>query len=351
MSFKQMGFLAAALILTACGTIIFFRDYVVATRGVQEDITDLSSLYEAEEEIAAAKAALQKGVEPVEVVTRDKKPHIGIVIDGLPDRTTTARFLDVLKKHNVSAVFFVEGQNAANQPETIQLIREAGQEIGNYTFVGVAAAQTLPQDRLFSEVCRTQRIIEVLTAKKPRFFRAPNTVYSEDLLCALRAAGIDYVVKENAHYAPGFLQNEAGAVAYAKQVPQGSIIAIDIVVPVEPVATDMHIENLQPAIDKQPTLTDRPFHVKDRQPTVTDKPAEVDLSTQANPSAEVNQPVKHQTEPVDAADELDWLLTALKGMGKDPGSIFDFRKIRYVPAAPLESAAETEPTAEEVPMN
>lgn len=303
MGFKKLALLAAALILTLCGSLIFYRDYVIGTKNAQMEITDLGSLYEAQEEIAAAAKELQKGAEPVELVTKDAKPHVAIIFDGLPERAVTARFLDVLKKHEVSAVFFVEGQNAANQPETIKLIHDAGQEIGNYTFVGIAEAQRLPQDRLLSEICRTQRVVEVLTAKNPRLFRAPKTDYDEGLLCALRAAGLAYAVKESAHYAPGWLKDEAGAIAYAATVPPGSILAIDIAVPVEALAQESPVDDLRPAVDKQPTLEDRPAE-------------------------------ERKAPPVDAAAELDWLLTALENTGKKPGSIDDFRKIRYVPAAP-----------------
>ena len=303
MSLKKMGLLAIAGILIVAGALIVFRDHVIGTKNAQAELADLGSLYEATEEIAAAKEQFQKGMEPAEIVTKDEKPHVAIVIDGLPDRTTTARLLDVLKKHGASAVFFVEGQNAANQPETIALIREAGQEIGNYTFVGVAAAQELPQERLLAEICRTQRVVEVLAATKPKLFRAPRTVYDEELLRALRAAGVECAVKESAHYAPGWLKDEAGAAAYAATVPAGSIIAIDIAVPVEAPAQDAPVEDARPAVDKQPTVKDKPAG-------------------------------ERKAAPVDAADELDWLLTALESTGKTPGNIHEFRRIHYVPAAP-----------------
>ena len=303
MSLKKMGLLAIAGILIVAGALIVFRDHVIGTKNAQAELADLGSLYEATEEIAAAGEQFQKGMEPAEIVTKDEKPHVAIVIDGLPDRTTTARLLDVLKKHGASAVFFVEGQNAANQPETIELIREAGQEIGNYTFVGIAAAQELPQERLLAEICRTQRVVEVLAVAPPKLFRSPRTVYDEELLRALRASGVECAVKESAHYAPGWLKDEAGAAAYAATVPAGSIIAIDIAVPVEAPAQDVAVEDARPAVDKQPTLEDKP--------------------------AEESKPV-----PVDAAAELDWLLTALESTGKTPGNIHEFRKIHYVPAAP-----------------
>ena len=303
MSLKKMGLLAIAGILIVASALIVFRDHVIGTKNAQAELADLSSLYEATEEIAAAKEQFQKGIEPAEIVTKDEKPHVAIVIDGLPERTTTARLLDVLKKHGTSAVFFVEGQNAANQPETIELIREAGQEIGNYTFVGVAAVQELPQERMLAEICRTQRVVEVLAATKPKLFRAPRTVYDEELLRALRASGVECAVKESAHYAPGWLKDEVGAAAYAATVPTGSIIAIDVSVPVEASAQDVVVEDARPAVDKQPTVEDKPV--------------------------EESKPV-----PVDAAAELDWLLTALESTGKTPGNIHEFRRIHYVPAAP-----------------
>ncbi len=302
MSLKKMGILAILGIVLVAGALVFLRDHVIGTKEAAREITDLSSLYEATEEIEEAQKRLQDGVDPVEIVTKDAPPHVAIVIDGLPERTTTARLLDVLKKHGASAVFFVEGQNAANQPETIKLIREAQQEIGNYTFVGVAAVEKLSEERRFSEICRTQRVVEVLTANKPRFFRAPRTQYDEELLRTLRAAGLTYAVKESAHYAPGWFKDEAGARAYAATVPPGSILAIDVAVPVEPVAKAAVREEARPAVDKQPTVTDK----------VGEAPPK--------PSA-------------DAADELDWLLTALEETGKPPGRLDDFRKIHYIPAA------------------
>ena len=79
MGFKKLTLLAVVLILTVCGALLFFRDYVVGTKNAQMEITDLSSLYEAQEEIAAAAKELQKGVEPVEIVTKDANPQVAII--------------------------------------------------------------------------------------------------------------------------------------------------------------------------------------------------------------------------------------------------------------------------------
>ena len=70
MSLKKMGLLAIAGILIVAGALVVFRDHVIGTKNAQAEITDLGSLYEATEEIAAAKEQFQKGMEPAEIVTR-----------------------------------------------------------------------------------------------------------------------------------------------------------------------------------------------------------------------------------------------------------------------------------------
>ena len=143
MSYRKLTLIVVLVLLCVCGTLVYLRDHVMQRSDAGAEITDLSAVYAAHDEIEAARQHLAEGIEPAEVVTRLKGDErvVGIVIDGLPERPLAARLLDVLKKHDVPAVFFVEGQNAADQPETIRLIDQAGQEIGNYTLVGISNAE------------------------------------------------------------------------------------------------------------------------------------------------------------------------------------------------------------------
>lgn len=302
MNYRKLGGFVLLGLAVVCGILIFLRDHVIERADTTAEITDLSHLYAATEEISDAEQRLIGDVKPAEVITRlyGDARHIAIVFDGLPERPLTARLLDVLKKHNVPAVFFVEGQNAANQPETIALIQEAGQEIGNYTFVGIRSAEKLPKKRLLAELCRTQMAVAALSPQTPSLFRASRTVYTDDLLRAVRAAGIDYAVKENVRHPAGSLHDAEAAAAFAAGVPEGSIIAVSFSQPVDPLATAPIQTEERPAVDKKPTLKDPPL-------------------------------VKNAPPPVDAADELDWMLTAFEAAGMRVISVHDFRKIRYIP--------------------
>ena len=305
MNYRKMGVYALLGILVACGILVILRDYVIDRSNSNAELTDLSAVYTASEEIAAATQRLADGVKPAEVITRlqDNSARVAIVLDGLPERALAERLLDVLEKHNAPAIFFVEGQNAADQPETILRIFNTGYEIGNYTFVGISGAENLQTDRLLSELCRTQKVVATLSPKAPTLFRAPRTNYTDSLLQALTAAEIEYAVKENVRHKAGTFRDEADAAAFAASVPRGSIIAITLTRPVDPLAKDAGKTDERPAVDKKPSIEDPPA-------------------------------VRNTPPPPDPADELDWLLTGLERAGMKVIDIHDFRKIHYIPAAP-----------------
>jgi len=58
---------------------------------------------------------------------------IALTFDDGPGRFTPA-VLDLLKKHNIHATFFMEGSQIEGYPATARLVRDAGQEIGNHTY-------------------------------------------------------------------------------------------------------------------------------------------------------------------------------------------------------------------------
>ena len=305
MNYRKLGGFVLLGLLVVCGIWILLRDYVIEKADSQAELTDLSASYTASEEIAAAAQRLADGEKPAEVVTRllDDSARVAIVFDGLPERPLAERLLDVLQKHNASAVFFVEGQNAAEQPETIRRIYDIGYEIGNYTFVGISSAEKIPTERLLTELCRTQQVVATLSPNAPTLFRAPRTVFTDPLLQAVKAAGIDYAVKENVRHAAGTFRNAVDAAAFAATIPRGSIISIVLTRPVDPLPKDTGKTDERPAVDKKPNIEDPPA-------------------------------VRNTPPPPDSADELDWLLTALEGMGIKAVDLHDFRKIHYIPSIP-----------------
>lgn len=302
MSYKKIAAIALAVLLVICAGLVYWRDHTSVGKHELSEITDVSAAYQADEEIAEAKDKLQQGIEPAQVITTlpEGASCVAIVIDGLPDRPLTARIIDVLEKHQATATFFVEGQNAADQPETIRLLRDKGFELGNYTLVGLADFDKAPQDKQLEELCRTQKIVNVRSAFTPTLFRAPRTVFTDELLQTVHAAGLSYAVKENVRFKKGMLTSPENAAEYSANIPDGSIIAVEIGRPVERKAETKGDIDERPAFDMKPTIQDN--EQKAAAPTV------------------------------DIADELDWLLTALESRGFKVMNVNGFRKIHYIPA-------------------
>ena len=61
--------------------------------------------------------------------------QIVLSFDDGPDSKYTPQVLDILKKENIHAAFFVIGVNAENNLELIKRIYDEGHEIGNHTFL------------------------------------------------------------------------------------------------------------------------------------------------------------------------------------------------------------------------
>jgi cellulose synthase/poly-beta-1,6-N-acetylglucosamine synthase-like glycosyltransferase/peptidoglycan/xylan/chitin deacetylase (PgdA/CDA1 family)/spore germination protein YaaH len=104
--------------------------------------------------------------------TGDKPGKIVLTFDDGPDPVWTPKILDVLKQENVKAAFFVVGENGQANPELVKRIAAEGHEIGNHSFTHPNLAE-VPSSVMDLELNTTQRLIESLTGRSTRLFRAP----------------------------------------------------------------------------------------------------------------------------------------------------------------------------------
>ncbi|MBO8159603.1 polysaccharide deacetylase family protein [Thermosyntropha sp.] len=113
---------------------------------------------------------------------------IALTFDDGPDTENTSLILDILKKHDAKATFFVLGQRAKKYPNLIKRMAEDGHEVGNHSF---SHPDFNHKDRksIREEIVKTNQIILRLTGKKPLFFRPPGGYLSYEM--------VDLVMKEN----------------------------------------------------------------------------------------------------------------------------------------------------------
>lgn len=247
--------LLLAVIGASKGAYDFYQS--MQTSRITTDMSDRSDQYQAKDEIARALHVLQMGTTPAAIISpKSGTQKVVLVFDGLPDRADTSRLVQVLRNYHVQAVFFVEGQNAIRQADSIELIRNAGYEIENYTFVGMAHVETLSPEVLISQICRTQQVISDLTGTAPQYFRAPETRFTIPLLEAVNACGIGFVVQENVVIPRHSLHTIKEADVLVSSIVPGSIISVAVGVPVEKLKPKDHTMDSRRAKDRKPTIRD-----------------------------------------------------------------------------------------------
>ncbi|WP_010502474.1 polysaccharide deacetylase [Paenibacillus elgii] len=108
--------------------------------------------------------------------TPAEKPTVYLTFDDGPSKLTP-KVLDILRKEDVRATFFVLGEQVQERPNIAKRIVEDGHALGNHTYNHVY--QELYSDfRVFWEqVQKTENILLETTGVRPRFIRAPGGTY------------------------------------------------------------------------------------------------------------------------------------------------------------------------------
>jgi cellulose synthase/poly-beta-1,6-N-acetylglucosamine synthase-like glycosyltransferase/peptidoglycan/xylan/chitin deacetylase (PgdA/CDA1 family) len=107
-----------------------------------------------------------------------KGKEILLTFDDGPSDKYTPLILDILKKENINATFFVVGVNAENNLKLLKRIYDEGHEIGNHTFFHPNLAE-VSNERVEFELNATRRLIESVTGHSTVLFRPPYNADSE----------------------------------------------------------------------------------------------------------------------------------------------------------------------------
>ena len=107
--------------------------------------------------------------------------EIALTFDDGPHPKETAKILDILKKYNAKATFFVVGKHVKWYPDSVIRASKEGHEIGNHTFTHPDIS-TLSNEQLKTEIKNCEDIIIEKTGKKPVLFRPPFGNYNERCL-------------------------------------------------------------------------------------------------------------------------------------------------------------------------
>lgn len=171
-----------SVLLTA---VIIFRYAVIAVRLLEIEVFVLRTLSLVALSLLAISGLISyfeyRGFGPQEGIIRRGPSfsfHVALTFDDGPSAEYTPLVLDILKKENVKATFFLIGKHVEKYPEIAKRIINEGHEIGNHTY---SHKEMFPasRKRVLKEIVKCEKTVEKVTGIKPVLFRPPRGIYSE----------------------------------------------------------------------------------------------------------------------------------------------------------------------------
>ncbi|OXM84409.1 polysaccharide deacetylase [Paenibacillus rigui] len=111
--------------------------------------------------------------------SRSRK-QVALTFDDGPDAKYTQQIIDILRKENVKATFFVTGEHAEAHPDMMKRIVNGGHEIGNHSWDHTNLT-TLTDPQLADEIDKTDAVIQQFTGHPSNLLRPPYGALSKQV--------------------------------------------------------------------------------------------------------------------------------------------------------------------------
>jgi len=103
-----------------------------------------------------------------------------LTFDAGYENGCTEEILDVLKKHNVPAAFFLVGNYLEKNPDLVRRMVAEGHIVGNHTMHHPNMSKLSDKDAFAKELTDLEVLFREVTGKElPKFYRPPQGIYSE----------------------------------------------------------------------------------------------------------------------------------------------------------------------------
>lgn len=115
---------------------------------------------------------------------------IYLTFDAGYENGCTAEILDVLKKHNVPAAFFLVGNYIENNADLVRRMVSEGHIVGNHTMHHYDMSKLTDKAAFSKELADLEALFLEITGKEmPKYYRPPQGIYSQDNLVMARDLG------------------------------------------------------------------------------------------------------------------------------------------------------------------
>ena len=126
-----------------------------------------------------------KDLEEVEITIPKRnidpnKPMVALTFDDGPNKETTVPILNILKKYDSAATFFILGNRASNNVEILKRMVEEGSEIGNHSYNHKELTK-LSAEGVNEQIFSTQNVVKDLIGIEPKLMRPTYGSFNDDL--------------------------------------------------------------------------------------------------------------------------------------------------------------------------
>ncbi len=118
---------------------------------------------------------------------------VALTFDDGPDPRFTPKILDILKKENVKATFFMIGSRVDKNPRLARRVANEGHLIGNHTYTH-PDLKLDKRDKIIQELKKCQDAIYRVTGQEPHYFRPPKGLFDDTSTAVVRDAGYKIVL-------------------------------------------------------------------------------------------------------------------------------------------------------------
>ena len=119
-----------------------------------------------------------------------KEKVIYLTFDAGYENGCTSKILDVLKKHNAPAAFFLVGNYIEKNPDLVRRMIEEGHIVGNHSMHHYNMSQLSSKEAFSKELTDLETLFHDITGKDlPKYYRPPQGIYSKENLLMAKELG------------------------------------------------------------------------------------------------------------------------------------------------------------------
>ncbi len=123
---------------------------------------------------------------------KNNKKIVLLTIDDGPS-PRTIEMINILKKHEAKAIFFINGMHDKNNKDIISFINQEGFTVGNHTWSHINLKTQNDFSLSQKEINKNSDLIKEKIGKNPKFFRAPYGESNSEIRNYVKSTGMIFM--------------------------------------------------------------------------------------------------------------------------------------------------------------